>query len=79
MSEQRYPTEEFHGNTIVGAALVISALAFGVWMLGVWLGDVHTSSRAIHAFGNLVAIVGAVGTVSCAWLAIRVWVIQHRR
>jgi len=79
VSEQPFFTEEFHAKAIVASALVISIVAFGVWMLGVWMGDLHTSLNAIHAFGNVVAIVGAVGTFFCVWLAIRVWVAQHRQ
>jgi hypothetical protein len=72
-------TDEFHAHTNVWSALVKSAVAFGVWMLVVWMGDLHTSSKAVHAIGGIVAIGGAVLTFFCAWLAWRAWVVQHRR
>ncbi len=79
VSEQRLSREELQAKAVVASALVISVVAFGIWMFGVWMGDLHTSLTAIHVFGNAVATVGAVGTVFFAWLAIRVWVAQHRQ
>jgi hypothetical protein len=79
VNEQRLFTDESHPKTIAASALVFAAVAFGVWMLGVWMGNLHTSVNAIHAFGAVVALAGAVGTFFCAWLAIRVWQVQHRR
>lgn len=79
VSEQRFFTDEFHAKPNVVPALIICVVAFGVWMLGVWMGDLHTSSKAIHAIGAVVAITGAVGSILCAWLSVRVWVVQHRQ
>jgi hypothetical protein len=79
VSEQKFITDEFHAKTNGASALVMSIVAFGVWMLGVWIGDLHTSSTAIPSIGAVVAIGGAIGTFFCAWLAFRAWVVQHRQ
>ena len=63
----------------VASTLVMSAVAFGVWMLGVWMGDLHTPFKVVHGLGALLAIVGAIMTFFCGWLAYRAFVVQHRR
>jgi hypothetical protein len=79
VSEQRVFTDEFHAKTPVASTLCTAAVALGAWMLGAWVGNLHTSSEAIHGIGTVVAIAGAVTSFSCAWLAVRAWIVQHRR
>jgi hypothetical protein len=79
VGDQKFFTDEFHAKTNVVSALVMSAVAFGGWMLGVWMGDLHTSSKAVHALGFVIALAGFVMTFFCAWLAFRAWVVQHRQ
>jgi len=77
--EEKFFTDEFHAETNVVSALVMSTVAFGVWMLGVWVGDLHTSAKPVHPLGFVIALGGFVMTFFCAWLAFRAWVVQHRQ
>jgi len=79
VSEQRVFADESHTKAIAASALVFAAVAFGVWMVGIWMDNLHTTVNAIHALGAVLAVAGAVGTFFCAWLAIRVWQVQHHR
>lgn len=79
VGEQKIFTDDFHAKVNVSSALILSAVAFGVWMVGVWMSDLHTSLRVVHVLGAVVAIAGAITTFFCAWLALRAWQVQHRQ
>jgi hypothetical protein len=76
VSQQELFDEEFHAQTNVASALVLSGLAFGVWVLGAWMSNLHSSA---HIIGAWVAIAGALVTVFCGWIAARAWSVQHQQ
>jgi len=79
-SPQRTPffTDQFLAHVSVGWTAALAAVFFGIWMLGVWMGDVHTTSKAVHGLGAVIAIGGVILFLLCAWIAVRARRIQNR-
>lgn len=76
---RRFFTDEFVSGIRVVGTSIYAVLWFAVWMLGVWLNDRHTSSKAVHVLGSVIAVGGAIMCLLFAWLAIRAWILQNRR